>query len=107
MRDELRKSTRQDNECMIINTDHSLNAGTHWTSLFVKNGVSFYFDSFGFPPPLEVIAYCAKGTQKDRFYNTFSIQKINEVICGHLCIYVLHRMSNGDNFYDVCYELYH
>jgi len=26
---------------------------------------------------------------------------MNEVICGHYCTYVLHRMSNGDDFYDI------
>jgi len=102
MRNELNKATRQSNECMVINTDHSLNSGTHWTCLFIKNGTSYYFDSYGFPPTLEVFDYC----KKPRFYHTFSRQKFNEVICGHYCIYVLYRMSNGDNFYDICYELY-
>jgi hypothetical protein len=91
------------NECMVINTDHSLNEGTHWTSLFIRNGTSFYFDSFGFPPSLEVQQYC----KKPRYYNTFPIQRFNEVICGHLSIYLLCRMSNGANFYEVCYEMYH
>jgi hypothetical protein len=103
MRNELNKASRQVNECMVINTDHSLNEGTHWTSLFIRNGTSFYFDSFGFPPSLEVQQYC----KKPRYYNTFPIQRFNEVICGHLSIYLLCRMSNGANFYEVCYEMYH
>lgn len=101
MRDELKSP--QDNECMVINTDHSRNAGTHWTCLFVKNGKSYYFDPYGFPPMLEIVNYC----KEPRFYNTFRIQKFNEIICGHLCIFMLHRLSRGDNFYDVCFELYH
>jgi hypothetical protein len=103
MRNELNKATRQDNECTVINTDHSLNRGTHWTCLFIKNGTSYYFDSYGFPPTLEVEDYC----KEPRYFSTFPIQKFNEVICGHYSIYVLYRMSNGDNFYDICYELYH
>ena len=59
MRDELNKTTRQNNECMVINTDHSRNEGTHWTCLFVKNGTSNYFDPYGFSPPKEVMDYCA------------------------------------------------
>jgi hypothetical protein len=101
MRDELVKLRSQDHECLVINTDHSHNVGTHWTCLFVKNGASYYFDSFGFPPPIEVTNYC----QEPRYFSSFPIQKFNEVICGHYCIYVLHRLSNGDNFYDVCFEL--
>lgn len=100
MRDELNK--KKDNECMVINTDHSSNEGTHWTCLFIKKGASYYFDPYGFPPSKEVINYC----DEPRYYSSFAIQKMNEVICGHYCIYVLYRLSNGDNFYDVCFELY-
>ena len=102
MRDELKGIKAGRDECMIINTDHSRNEGTHWTCLFINNGVSTYFDSFGNEPPSEVTAYC----NKPRFYSTFKIQKYGEVICGHYCIYVLHRLGNGDNFYEVCDELY-
>jgi Adenovirus endoprotease len=103
MRDELQRTTSQDNECSVINTDHSRNDGTHWTCLFIKNGTSYYFDPFGFSPTLEVINYC----KEPRYYNTFPIQKFSEVICGHYCIFMLHRLNNGDDFYDICLELYH
>jgi hypothetical protein len=102
MRDELVKKSSQDNECIVINTDHSQNEGTHWTCLFVKNGVSYYFDPYGIPPFLEVINYC----KEPRYYSSFPIQKYNEVTCGHLCIFMLHRLSSGNSFYDVCFELY-
>ena len=105
MRDELTGKKVSRDECMVINIDHSSNEGTHWTCIFIKNGVSFYFDSYGFGPPLEVIKYCKKD-QTIRCYSSFPIQKINEVICGHYCIYVLYRLSDGDSFYDVCDELY-
>ena len=50
MRDELNNKKSDKDECMIINIDHSQNEGTHWTGLFIKNGISYYFDSYGFPP---------------------------------------------------------
>ena len=103
MRDGFKNLKVTQNECLVLNIDHSRNNGTHWTSLFIKNSVTYYFDSYGFPPPLEVIEYC-KG--KDRCYNTFKIQKDDEVICGHYCIYMLYQLSNGYNFYDVLDELY-
>jgi hypothetical protein len=103
MRDELLKKTSQANECMVINLDHSRNPGTHWTCLFVNDGVSVYFDPFGLEPPREVIAYC----KEPRYFSSFPIQKFNEVICGHLSIYMLHRLSSGDNFYEICLELCH
>lgn len=103
MRDEL-KGNAKNNECLILNLDHSDNIGTHWVSLFMKNGICYYFDSFGFSPPLEVIKYL--NNISERYYNSFKIQNIDEVICGHLCIYVLYRLSFGDNFYDILDELY-
>jgi len=39
MRDELQK--KEDEECLVINTDHSQNEGTHLTCLFIKNGISY------------------------------------------------------------------
>src|SRR5271165_2142216 len=108
MRDELQNRKPSPNECMIINTDHSTNEGTHWTCLFIKNGSSFYFDSYGFKPTIEVEKYCTSdsiSSKKLRYYSSSQIQKMNEVICGHYCIYVLYRLSNGIDFYDVCDEL--
>ena len=103
MRDELnenRKSTYD--ECLILNIDHSDNRGTHWTCLFIKDENLYYFDSYGFATPLEVLDYY-KG--KNRFYSSFKIQQYDEVICGHYCIYVLYRLSNGYNFYEILDEL--
>jgi hypothetical protein len=103
MRDELNKDrTSTDDECLVLNIDHSDNEGTHWTCLFIKNGESDYFDSYGHPPPLEVLDYC-KG--KNRQYSSFKIQQPGEVICGHYCVYVLYRLSNGHKFYDILDEL--
>ena len=102
MRDEL-KGNSSKNECLILNHDISENDGTHWTALFIRNGVSFYFDSFGFDPPLEVISYCSGS---DRYCSTTKIQNYDEVICGHYCIFMLYRLSNGSKFFDVLDELY-
>src|SRR5690349_3807171 len=57
MRDELNNrevGKYNKNECLILNLDHSQNNGTHWTCLFIKNGISIYFDSFGLDPPEEI-----------------------------------------------------
>src|SRR5258708_3700388 len=111
MRDELtkfHKNTKVSNrECMIINIDESRNEGTHWTCLFIKdmNGcvTAYYFDSYGFPPTEEVKKYCS---MMNLVYSSFEIQKMNEVICGHYCIYVLYKLSNGYLFDDILEELY-
>lgn len=87
---------------LILNLDDSNGNGTHWTCLFVKGKSSYYFDSFGLPPPKEVINYCPNN---NRYYNTFKIQKPEEVICGHYCIYVLYRLDRGCKFYETLDEL--
>ena len=104
MRDELNKNRKcTDNECLVLNIDHSSNEGTHWTCLFIKDKNIYYFDSYGFAPPLEVLDYCKCNI---RDYNTFKIQQYGEVICGHYCIYVLYRLSNGHDFYEILDELF-
>ena len=40
-------------ECGILNLDHAMGSGTHWTACFKNNGKKFYFDSFGLQPSLE------------------------------------------------------
>ena len=70
MRDELR--ARTDIECMVIYTNHSQNEETHWTCLFIKNGTSYYFDPYGFPPTLKVFNYC----DEPQHYDSFAIQKM-------------------------------
>jgi hypothetical protein len=102
MRDELNKEKATNNECMIINIDHSSNEGTHWTCLFIDNGTSYYFDSYGFEPTLEVKEYC----KEPRYYSSDRIQKFDQVICGHYCIYILYKLSNRCKFYNILDELY-
>ena len=104
MRDELNKNKASNNECLVLNIDDSSNEGTHWTCLFIQNNICIYFDSFGFPPPVEVEQYCYQ--INERCYNSDRIQKAGQVICGHFCIYMLYKLSNGFDFYRVLDELY-
>ena len=105
MRDELEGCNAANiNHCLVLNTDNSSNTGTHWTCIFIKNDVCYYFDSYGYRPPLEVESYCKNIA--DRQYNSFRIQKDGQVICGHYCIYVLYKLSRNIEFYDILDELY-
>ena len=105
MRDELNKNREaSENECLILNIDHSSNSGSHWVSLFIQNGVCYYFDSYGFQPPVEVEEYLHKFEK--RHYNSFEIQKPNQIICGHFCIYMLFKLCNGYEFKHILDELY-
>ena len=56
-----------------------LSPGSHWIALYIDP--NYYFDSFGFPPPISVLNYCKK-TKKRNAYNSRSIQNINSSVCG-------------------------
>jgi hypothetical protein len=103
MRDTLPKNSSNENECGIMNLDSIKNSGTHWTCWFKNNNLCYYFDSFGVKPPLEFEAYM----QCDILYSTYQIQKINEVICGHLCLTVLYGLAVLNiNFHSIIFFLY-
>ena len=74
-----------------------------------KNNI-IYFDSFGLKPPVEVEKYCDKSIitgVPQRMFSTFQVQNPNDVICGHLCIYVLYKLSNCEaDFFTLLDELY-
>jgi len=54
----------------------------------VHGDKKWYFDSFGLPPPAELNDYLG-----DVFYPTEQIQPRQEVVCGHLCLFVLKEMQ--------------
>src|ERR1043165_201951 len=101
LRDTLPKRPRK-NECGILNLDDSRGTGTHW-QMFSKNGKDkLCFDSFGLPPPTELLKYL-KGPV---YYNSERIQPDNEVFCGHLCLYMLKKLSDGYEFQELINDLY-
>jgi len=101
LRDTLPKRALK-NECGILNLDDSSGSGTHWVAWFKKDRTKYYFDSFGIQPPLELIAYL-----KDPIlYPTEQIQSGDQVICGHLCLYVLKRLSTGVDYQLIINDLH-
>ena len=106
-------------ESGILNLDGVSGRGTHWVCWYKKPetsrnlserssgerlspGDAFYFDSFGVQPPNELIEYFSSPI----FYNTEKIQPDGEVVCGHLCLYVLNRLSRGDKFQKIINDLH-
>ena len=79
MRDEMNEL--KDGGFYIINLDTSDNNGTHWTVLYFHPLQSYYCDSFGFVPPLEV-----EQRIKPYLYNNKDIQDFNSEACGYYCL---------------------
>ena len=91
-------------ESGILKLDGVSGRGTHWVCWYkIKpEGDNFYFDSFGVQPPNELIEYFSSPI----LYNTEKIQPDGEVVCGHLCLFVLCRLSRGERFQKIINELH-
>ena len=103
MRDELtagKSSGPRKNECGILNLETHLQKGTHWTCWFKRGKERYYFDSYGEPPPLEMIKYLksADELKNDKPVikrSAVTVQHDESSECGALCLYVLTKMSDG------------
>ena len=103
MRNELPRRPL-DRESGILNLDGVSGRGTHWVCWYKNKpeGENFYFDSFGVQPPNELIEYFSSPI----LYNTEKIQPDGEVVCGHLCLFVLCRLSRGERFQKIINDLH-
>ena len=104
MRDQIPRRPPRENECGILNLNTHLEPGSHWTCWFVTHGSRpherYYFDSFGEPPPPELMRYLKTPhelkTDKAvirRSAVTVQHDRTNE--CGALCLYVLKHLTSG------------
>ena len=108
VRDELPLRQRK-NECGILNLDDSNgtaagngDVGTHWVAWWKRGDNKHYFDSYGLQPPKELISYLKSPV----YYNSERIQPDGEVFCGHLCLFVLKRLSLGEDLQIIINSLY-
>lgn len=84
----------------IVNLASSTSFGTHWVACIIDDKVAYYFDSFGFPPPLEIRKFIKKRDIKKIkkiIYSNKQIQKLNSNFCGDYCILFLFRMKESNN----------
>jgi len=88
MRNALPKKPKE-NECAILNLDDVTGNGTHWVAWYKKCKDKYYFDSFDFPPPTELINYL----KSPIYYPTKQVQLRDQVFCGRLCLYVLYEFK--------------
>ena len=93
MKDDLPKKVIDGS--LIINLQSSVDEygnegnGTHWTALVVKGSQSFFFDSFGAYPSIEIVNYCKRRKGLHLVMNNAMIQNIHSENCGYYCISLL------------------
>lgn len=98
MRDELTNVSKHTKN-IIMNLEDNDGNGSHWVCIFNSQD-KYYFDSFGLPPPVEVIKFLQNGV-----YQTFQVQELNSKCCGQLCLYVLFQLNKNKKFYDIIFNL--
>ena len=74
----------------ILNLDVQEGTGTHWTCWYKENDTCYYFDSYGLTCPNEFKTYM---NNCNIFWSAYKIQKMGDVICGHLCLEILKRLE--------------
>ena len=70
--------------------------GTHWV-MFINE---YYFDSYGCPPPINILNYLWIGQ-----YSEYQIQK-NDSYCAAYCLYVLY-LTQSIGFKNAVPNLYY
>lgn len=104
------------NKTYIINLQDSktdsgeYNSGTHWVMLQVNkspkgNYKSFYFDSYGAPPPENVKKEVQKQFKQYLPFNNVDIQSLMNNACGYYCLAIAHYINvykdrSGDLYTD-------
>ena len=105
MRDEL-KGKSKPLECGIINLNTSAEKGSHWTAYYCSNSVRYHFDSFGEPPPIELLKYLKSNVEYSKNIpalkrSALTVQHDKSSECGGLCLFVLKSLSMGIPFPDI------
>lgn len=110
-KDELADITPE-NKFYIVNMDDSKGPGSHWVLVYnCRPKQIMYFDSYGVPPPEEVLRFMRRartsGTKSDRsprkklFYNTLQIQTFDDDHCGYYVAYVAKMLMDRRSFLDI------
>ena len=103
MRDEVKNLKKLNGDFYaMINLNTSSQEGVHHTALCSKNGNLYFFCSYGDNPTAEV-----KSLKKSApiLCSTYRYQEPHQKLCGQLALYVLFKLSRGEDFEDILLNL--
>lgn len=84
--DEIKNIRLNRHNCIIVNMDLSTEEGSHWIAInFSKNGLLYYFDSYGFRPyKQEIWNFLSKHSRQFK-WNRKLLQSLTSDVCGIYC----------------------
>ena len=99
-------------ECGIVNFNTSNQPGSHWVCYYCNKTDKINFDSSGQITPVEIQRYLKTGSEFDRGKeviqrNTDIVQAAGTPVCGHLCLFVLKSLANGEEFQSILNHMKH
>ena len=88
-------------ESGIVNLNTSNQASSHYVCYYRNKTDIIYFDSYGQITPVEIQRYLKTGSEFDHGEeviqrNTDIVQAVNTPVCGHLWLFVLKSLTNGE-----------
>ena len=79
----------------VVNLDDAASGGSHWVAFANQDKNTWYYDSFGAPPPIDVDQYIKVTTGKKRYpINKIQTQALEATYCGWFAIVALYCISN-------------
>ena len=87
--------------------------GSHWVGYYRNKTDRIYFDSYGQITPAEIQQrYLKTSNEFDRGKevirrNTDIVLAVNTSVCGHLCLFVLKSLANGEEFQSILNHMRH
>ena len=90
----------------IINLDDSNQEGSHWVQVGTLDAVISYFDSFGRPPPHEILKILADNGEIV-LYSDLPIQSPLSQACGYHVLAVSLLQARGYTLLEILTDCYH
>ena len=99
-------------ECGIGNFNTFNQPDSHWVCHYRNKNERIYFDSYGQITPVGIQRYLKTGSEFDRGKeviqrNTVIVQVASTSVCGHLCLFVLNSLANGEESQSILNHMQH
>ena len=99
-------------ESDIVNLNTSSQHGSHWVCNYRSKNERVYFDLYEQITPVGIQRYLKTGSEFDRGKEVIQrktdiVQAENTPVCGHLCLFVLKSLTNGDEIQSILNHMQH